>query len=104
MGCRKSFVCVENLKIYVCMYMGERLFVCEFKGCDKWFVNLSDCCKYIYVYILEKLYWCKYIGCDKSYIYFSFLRKYMKVYGLRFEEYFKMVYGIVLGSLLGLFW
>lgn len=42
-GCRKSFVCVENLKIYVWIYMGERFFVCEFKGCDKCFVNLSDC-------------------------------------------------------------
>lgn len=89
-GCGKFFVRLENLKIYKWMYIGEKLFMCEYFGCDWCFVNLSDRKKYLYVYMFDKFYICKIEGCNKSYIYLSFFWKYMKFY-VKFLDFFGLI-------------
>lgn len=75
-------ICSVKLYIwFIFLFVGEKLFKCEFDGCDCRFVNSLDRKKYFYVYMSDKLYNCWVWGCEKSYMYLSFFWKYMKIYG-----------------------
>lgn len=55
------------IKVYERLYIGVRLFKCDYEGCGKVFVIGYGLKFYIRVYIGEKFYKCFEEGCDKGF-------------------------------------
>lgn len=67
-------------KVYVCIYIGERFYICLEFYCGCGFISVINYKNYVCIYIGEKLYVCMVLGCGKCFIEYLSLYKYYVVY------------------------
>lgn len=78
------YICI--FLILLCIFTGEKPYICPIEGCSKAYSNSSDRFKHVRTHQEEKPYICKMPGCNKRYTDPSSLRKHVRTHGHHFRE------------------